>query len=163
VPPSPPGMRGLKRDPALLPLSRDHHFALRQCLWLRRAAAASDVAAAARVARDYLAFHRDELVLHIADEEAIVFPAFEAFDEAGTDRLRREHREIDDLTSRLRARLDEGGDPRPVMAEIASLLDDHVRYEERAYFMAVQERLPAARLRAIGEAIARRPRVCATG
>ena len=163
MPPSPPGMRGLKRDPALVPLSRDHHFALRQCLWLRRAAAASDVAAAAGVARDYLAFHRDELVPHMADEEAIVFPAFDAFEAAGTDRLRREHREIDDLTSRLRARLDEGGDPRPVMAEIASLLDDHVRYEERAYFMAVQERLPAGRLRAIGEAIARRPRVCATG
>jgi hypothetical protein len=43
------------------------------------------------------------------------------------------------------------------------MLDDHVRYEERAYFMAVQERLPAARLRGIGEALARRPRVCATG
>ena len=161
--PSPPGMRGLKRDPALLPLSRDHHFALRQCLWLRRAAGAADVAAAARVARDYLDFHRDELVAHMADEEAIVFPAFDPFDGAATDRLRREHREIDGLTSGLRARLDEGGDPRPLMAEIASLLDDHVRYEERAYFMAVQERLPAARLRAIGEALARRPRVCATG
>ena len=48
------------------------------------------------------------------------------------------------------------------MAEIASLLDDHVRYEERTYFMAVQERLPASVLLVIGEAIARRVRVCPT-
>ena len=155
-------MRGLKRDPALVPLSRDHHFALRQALWMRRAAAASDLRAAARVAGEYVAFHRDELVPHMADEESIVFPAFERFDPAGTERLRGEHRQIDALTTRLRSLVDDGADPRPLLAEIASLLDDHVRYEERAYFMAVQERLPASVLRAIGEAIARRPRVCPT-
>src|SRR6185503_14085787 len=98
----------------------------------------------------------------MADEESIVFPAFERFDPAGTERLRGEHRQIDALTTRLRSLVDDGADPRPLLAEIASLLDDHVRYEERAYFMAVQERLPAAVLRAIGEAIARRPRVCPT-
>jgi hypothetical protein len=162
VPPSPPGMRGLKRDPALVPLSRDHHFALRQALWLRRAAGASDLGAAARVARDYTGFHRDELVPHMADEESIVFPAFERNDPAGTERLRGEHREIDALTSRLRSSLDDAADPRPLMAEIAALLDDHVRYEERVYFMAVQERLPASVLLEIGEAIARRARVCPT-
>jgi hypothetical protein len=163
VPPSPSGMRGLKRDPALVPLSRDHHFALRQALWLRRAAGASDLGAAVRVARDYIAFHRDDLVPHMADEESIVFPAFEGIDPAGTERLRGEHREIDALTSRLRSVLDDAADPRPLMAEIASLLDDHVRYEERVYFMAVQERLPASVLLVIGEAIARRTRVCPTG
>ena len=57
VPPSPPGKRGLKRDPALVPLSRDHHFALRHALWLRRAAGASDIGAAIRVARDYVVFY----------------------------------------------------------------------------------------------------------
>ena len=159
VPPSPLGV-GLKRDPALVPLSRDHHFTLRQALWLRRAAGASDLAAAVRVAHEYIAFHRDELVPHIADEESIVFPAFEGTDPVGTERLRGEHREIDALTSRLSSSIDDAADPRPLMAEIASLLDDHVRYEERSYFMAVQERLPASVLLAIGEAIARRARVC---
>jgi hypothetical protein len=156
-------MRGLKRDPALVLLSRDHHFALRHALWMRRAAGAPDIGAAARVARDYVVFYGDELVPHMADEESIVFPAFEGTDPAGTERLRGEHREIDALTSRLRSRLDDAAsDPRPLMAEIASLLDDHVRYEERVYFMAVQERLPASVLLAIGEAIARRARVCPT-
>jgi hemerythrin-like domain-containing protein len=155
-------MRGLKRDPALVPLSRDHHFTLRHALWMRRAAGASDIAAATRVARDYVVFYGDDLVPHMADEESIVFPAFEGTDPAGTERLKAEHREIDALTSRLRSLLDDAADPRPLMAEIASLLDDHVRYEERAYFMAVQESLSASVLLAIGEAIARRARVCPT-
>ena len=145
-----------------MPLSRDHHFTLRHALWLRRAAGASDLRAAERVAREYVDFHRDELAAHMADEETIVFPAFERFDPEGTDRLRGEHREIDALTARLFATLDGGDDPRPLMEELASLLDDHVRYEERAYFMALQETLPASGIRAMGEAIAQRPRVCPT-
>jgi hypothetical protein len=162
VPPGPTGRRGLKRDPALVPLSRDHHFALRQALWLRRASAASDRGAAERAAREYLVFHRDELAPHMADEESILFPAFEGVEPAATDRLRSEHREIDALTARLADLLDGGEDPRASMGDLASLLDDHVRYEERSYFMAVQEGLPAPTLAAIGEAIARRPRVCPT-
>ena len=98
----------------------------------------------------------------MADEESIVFPAFERTDPAGTERLRGEHREIDALTSRLRSSLDDAADPRPLMAKIASLLDDHVRYEERAYFMAVQERLSASVLLGIGDAVARRVRACPT-
>ena len=115
-----------------------------------------------RVARDYIVFHRDELRPHMADEESIVFPAFEGTDPAGTERLRGEHREIDALTSRLSSSLDDTADPRPLMAEIASLLDDHVRYEERSYFMAVHARIPASVLLVIGEGIARRARVCPT-
>ena len=157
VPPSPSGMRGLKRDPALVPLSRDHHFALRQVLWLRRATA-GDASRTTAAAREFIAFHRAELVPHMADEEAVVFSAFETFDPEGTARLRREHREIDALAAQLADALDQGQDPNPVMNEIASLLDDHVRYEERGYFMAVQGKLDPAALREIGSSLERRRR-----
>ena len=53
----------------------------------------------------------------MADEESIVFPAFEGTDPAGTERLRGEHREIDALTSRLSPSLDGTADPRPLVAE----------------------------------------------
>ena len=46
---------------------------------LRRAAVASDLRAAERVAREYVVFHRDELLPHMGEEETAVFPAFEAF------------------------------------------------------------------------------------
>src|SRR4029450_9975309 len=158
VPPGPAGMRGLKRDPALVALSRDHHFALRQVLWLRRAAGGGDPGHAVAVARDFLAFHRAELAPHMGDEEAVVFPAFEPFDPEATDRLRREHREIDALAAQLAAALDEGRDPATTMNEVASLLDDHVRYEERSYFMGVQGRLDAATLHEVGARLERRRR-----
>jgi hemerythrin-like domain-containing protein len=156
VPPSPPGTRGLKRDPALVPLSRDHHFALRQVLWLRRATAAGDSTRTTAAARDFLAFHRAELVPHMGDEEAVVFPAFEAFDAEGTARLWREHRQIDALAAQLADALDKGQGLDATMNEMASLLDDHVRYEERGYFMAVQDKLDAAALREIGSRLERR-------
>ena len=156
-------MRGLARDAALVPLSRDHHFALRHALWMRRAAAdqgADPHDRARAVARDFLGFYRDELVGHIADEEDVVFPVGEGIDAEGTARLRAEHREIADLAARL-AVAAEGGDAsggadlRTTLAELASLLDDHVRYEERVYFMNVQERLSPEALRALGEALER--------
>ena len=150
VPPSPSEMRGLKRDPALVPLSRDHHFALRQCLWLRRAAAGTDSGDAISVARDFLAFHRTELTAHMEDEEAVLFPAVEAFDPEGTARLQREHREIHALAARLGDALMGGLDPRALMSDVASLLDDHIRYEERGYFMEAQARLDGPSLRRVG-------------
>ena len=150
VPPSPSEMRGLKRDPALVPLSRDHHFALRQCLWLRRAAAGTDSGDAISVARDFLAFHRTELTAHMEDEEAVLFPAVEAFAPEGTARLQREHREIHALAARLGDALTGGLDPRALMSDVASLLDDHIRYEERGYFMEAQARLDGPSLRRVG-------------
>jgi len=150
APPSPSEMRGLKRDPALVPLSRDHHFALRQCLWLRRAAAGTDSGDAISVARDFLAFHRTELTAHMEDEEAVLFPAVEAFDPEGTARLQREHREIHALAARLGDALTGGLDPRALMSDVASLLDDHIRYEERGYFMEAQARLDGPSLRRVG-------------
>jgi hypothetical protein len=162
IPPGPKA-RGLKRDPALVPLSRDHHFALRQALWLRRAAAGTDLVRAGQVARDFVAFHRDELVPHMREEEEIVFPPFEPHDPAGTARLRDEHRAIHGLAGRLQAAVEGSEDPRGLMGEIAALLDDHIRYEERDYFMAVQDRLSPEVLKAMGDAIARRPRTCPTG
>lgn len=149
-------MRGLKRDPALVPLSRDHHFALRQVLWLRRATGAAETSRRTAVAREFLAFHRAELAPHMSDEEEVVFPAFEALDPEATARLRREHREIDALAAQLANALDEGQDPAAVMNEMASLLDDHVRYEERGYFMAVQDRLDRTALREIGSRLEER-------
>ena len=72
VPENPPGTNGLARHPALLVLSREHHFVLRQALWLRRAADAEAAGPAAVAARDYLEFYDRELLAHVAEEEDVV-------------------------------------------------------------------------------------------
>lgn len=139
--------RGLYRAPALVPLSRDHHEALIQALWLRRAAGRAPAALA------FLDFHRAELEGHMADEEDVVLPAAEPLDAAGAARIRQEHGEIRGLAAALEAAVAAGEDITSTMLDLARLLHDHVRYEERVFFMALQAALPGPALEAMGAAL----------
>jgi Hemerythrin HHE cation binding domain len=152
VPENPPGTLGLRRDPALVPLSQDHHAALMQAQALSRAAEgiAPYTGSPERTARGFLAFREAELLGHFGDEEAVLFPAAERVDPEGTARVRAEHAEMHTLVGALERALDEGRDPRLIMAELGSLLHDHVRFEERAWFEALQARLAAQELARIG-------------
>jgi hypothetical protein len=156
VPQNPPGSSGLARHPALVGLSRDHHFALRQALWLRRAADAPSAEAAAGVARAYLEFYRTALLDHFSDEEVVLLPLAGHADPDGADRIRAEHEELHGTTAALRDALAGGSDPRPAAREIGHLLDDHVRFEERAFFMKVQAHLSPAALDDLDRALRER-------
>jgi len=157
VPEMPPGTPGLRRDPALVPLSQDHHAALMQAQALSRAAEGKAPYdrpdAPDRVARGFLAFREAELLGHFADEEQVVFPAAQRADPEGTARVRAEHAEMNALATRLEALLAAGDDPRPALAALGSLLHDHVRFEERAWFETLQARLGAAELARLGREI----------
>jgi hypothetical protein len=50
----------MKRHPALIPLSRDHHSGLVQAVWLRRAAADGDASVRLAAAREFVEFFRYE-------------------------------------------------------------------------------------------------------
>lgn len=139
--------RGLYRAPALVPLSRDHHEALIQALWLRRRAGEAPAAGA------FLEFYRDELEGHMADEEDVVLPAAEGVDPAGAARIREEHGRLRTLAASLADTLAGGGSTAAGMEELARLLHDHVRYEERVFFMALQDALSAEALAAMGAAL----------
>jgi hypothetical protein len=162
VPQNPPGTRGLARHPALVALSRDHHFALRQALWLRRAGDAPTAAAAVGAARAYLEFYRSALLDHFSDEEEVLLPQAGHADPEGAERIRAEHRELHAFSAVLREAMEQGTDPRSTAREIGELLEDHVRFEERAFFMKVQAHLSAAALgdleRALRERRDARPR-----
>jgi len=139
--------RGLYRAPALVPLSRDHHEALIQALWLKRRAGRPPAALG------FLEFHRAELEGHMADEEDVVLPAAESVDPAGAARIRREHGEIRGLAGALEAALLAGEQIAATMEDLARLLHDHVRYEERVFFMGVQAALPGDALESMGAAL----------
>ena len=146
----PPGAR-LKRDPALVPLSQDHHHALVQSLRLRDAAA-GEPAEAAQAGRAFLDHSRGAMLGHFADEEEVLFPAAEATHPEAVARLRGEHAEIAGLVARLEESL-AASDPRDLEAEIGWLIHDHVRFEERVLFEAVQSGLGASRLSDVGRAL----------
>jgi len=136
------------RDAALLALSRDHHDVLVEALRLRRAAG-GDPAALKGAAAAFLDFFREEIAGHLGDEEEVVLPACPTLVE-GAERIRREHVEIRDLAERIAGALGDPAALSPLAAEMGALLDDHVRYEERAYFMDVQAALPPAALEDLG-------------
>jgi iron-sulfur cluster repair protein YtfE (RIC family) len=141
---------GLVRAPALVPLSRDHHDALVEVLLLRRAHGRP------AAARRFVDFFHSEVEGHMADEEDVVLPAVESVDPGGAARIRGEHAELRRVVARLRDRLEAGDDPADLMEEAARLLHDHVRYEERVFFMDVQAAVPPPEMERLGRALEER-------
>jgi hemerythrin-like domain-containing protein len=124
-----------------------------QALWLRRAGDSPNVEGATGPAAAYLAFYRAELLGHFADEEEVLLPLAGHADPEGASRIRSEHRELRAFTAKLSDVVSAGGDPRSLAREIGQLLDDHVRLEERSFFMAVQAHLSPAELAALERAL----------
>jgi quercetin dioxygenase-like cupin family protein len=136
----------VKRHPALVPLSHDHHHTLARARELRRAAAGDDAARAQASARFALGFAL-EIARHFREEEELVFPLL-AGQEAAQDVLARAALQH----ARIRQLVGAGGEE---LEELADLLEAHVRLEERALFELLQELVPEERLVALGDELAR--------
>ncbi len=132
----------MKRHPALVPLSHDHHATLVQARDLRRAADGD--AGARRAAADRFLRHFGlHVVRHFREEEELVFPLL-PLQPPELERVLVQHQRIRALARSLRA------DPAAgVLAELGALLDEHIRLEERIVFELVQEHVPEAELGAI--------------
>lgn len=141
----------MKRHPALVPLSDDHHHELVQA---RRLRAAADAAPAERLAAAaaYVELFFTETVEHFRREEEGVFPLYAA--RTGPDdpllaRILREHMELHGLARRLRAEVAAGTVGADTLRGLGSLLSEHVRLEERELFEAIQATVPATELDAL--------------
>jgi quercetin dioxygenase-like cupin family protein len=127
----------MKRHPALIPLSHDHHHALVEARRLRRVADAPESAAAARA---FLGFFADETVRHFREEEELLFPSILEFEEARELLVQAllEHQHVHALTARLQQLVIGGGEVDDVMRELGRLLEAHVRLEERELFPLIE-------------------------
>ena len=128
----------MKRDPALISLSRDHHHALFVAQKLRNATPQN--AAAAR--DEFLAFWRSGGQAHFQAEEEILFPAWArrgAADHEALVKLLVDHVELRRMAADLASDPLESVDDLHV---IGDRLHDHVRYEERVFFPLVEATLP---------------------
>ncbi len=87
---------------------------------------------------------------HFAIEEALLLPALEAAGEPElAARTRREHAALRSLIADVTQPLEER------MAQFGTLLRDHVRFEERELFPAIQEKVSDEVLDAVGRACER--------
>jgi len=122
----------LKRHPTLQPLSREHFGGLVLVRRLREAAAGSDAAreqAAKMLADTWTA----ELAGHFSDEEKLVGPFVSEHDRV---RLVEEHRALERRA--VMAEHEDGPPSAAWLEETASMLERHIRWEERELFPAAE-------------------------
>lgn len=140
----------MRRDPALVSLSRDHHQALAVARKLRRAT--TETALEARA--DVLLFWRTDGRTHFRIEEEVLLPAYAGYGDAHHPLVARalcEHVAIRHAIDELAA------DATPSVAclhELGNMLAEHVRMEERELFVLVEQALPPSRLAALAAALA---------
>jgi hemerythrin-like domain-containing protein len=141
-----------KRDPALIPLTHDHHHALVQARRLIESADDAEPATLLEDARAFLRFYEDDTLLHFHEEEEVLFPRLlEAAGEAPPELIQVlvEHVKVHGLVRGLRASL-EDGDPDPeLMKVIGETLRAHVRFEESVLFPLIEATVPPDTLTAV--------------
>ncbi|MCP5269340.1 MAG: hemerythrin domain-containing protein [Zoogloeaceae bacterium] len=119
----------MKRCPALLDLSREHHGALSLAVRLRRAAESGDEAAIEAACLRAQQVFLQELLPHFKEEEQCLLPLLEAVGaNAVVARTLIEHRAMQRLIRELDLPDAE------VLLRFADLLTAHVRFEERELF-----------------------------
>jgi hemerythrin-like domain-containing protein len=140
----------VKRDPALVPLSHDHHKALYVAQQLQRANAVN----AAEARSGFTAYWREHGARHFEVEERVLFPAYAPYGDPHHPLLARALCDHVDIRARAAAVTD-GGELAPdELNELGARLADHVRMEERELFPLIEEALPPERLAALSEALA---------
>lgn len=132
----------LKRHPALQPLSRDHYVGLQQAQRLMKAAQA-DAAARRTTADEFLRAWGEEISSHFDDEERLL-PDLIAVP-ADCQRMLDEHVRIRALTATVEALLSQSP-PGELLAELGQQLNDHIRWEERQLFPAIEAAAGAEQL-----------------
>jgi hemerythrin-like domain-containing protein len=143
------------RDPALIPLSHQHHNALALCVMTRRSLAAdSSPENIAKQARRAIDRYEIELVNHFELEEQLLFPACAA--SPLIDDLLADHRAIEVFVARLRE-----APTAELLEQFCAILSAHIRREEGELFEQAQRDLPREVLDRLGAEIDRRAvRVC---
>jgi len=146
------------RDPALIPLSHQHHNALALCVLVERSLASdSSDRNVTLQSQKVIDRYEIELINHFALEEELLFPAARGCGLAVmADELTAEHRELERLVKELRT-----APGASVLLELATLLRRHVRREENDLFEQMQRLVDRDTLTRLGgELEARAVRVC---
>jgi len=138
----------MKRHPALLTLTHDHHHAL---VWARRLRLAGDTTERERLetARGFLAFFDAETIRHFREEEELLFPLIAEHLGAVPDdvtQLLAQHVEMHALVHRLGRSVEEGAVPPEDVRTLGRQLEAHIRLEEKQVFPEIEHTVPEADL-----------------
>lgn len=139
----------MKREPALVSLSHDHHQALFVAQTLRRATAAT--ADQARAA--FLAYWEWHGHAHFRLEEQVLLPAYAGYGDSHHPLLARALCDHVEIRHRADAIVRDPALAVAALNELGARLAEHVRLEERELFPLIEQALPAERLAAVADAL----------
>jgi hemerythrin-like domain-containing protein len=134
----------VKRHPALVPLSRDHHHVLVIAQQLRRATTETT----GELIGVFLAAWESEKQ-HFRLEEELLLPAYAAFGDPADPivmRMLQDHMVIRRDAERV------ANEPSvELLHDLGRRLADHVQFEERELFPLIEETIPEPELQALGD------------
>ena len=136
----------LKRSENLKVLSQEHHLSLLFC-WKIRQGLKADVAVE-RISKYVGYFWQQHLQPHFQEEEMILFAPLS---DSQVQRALNEHKHIRKQVEDLAG--NSGDSARKRLAELADMVDSHVRYEERDLFPHLERKLSKEQLENIGQQI----------
>ncbi len=132
----------IKRHPALVQFSRDHHFGL-LLVWKIRQGLKSNIATE-RISNYLLYFFEQDLLPHFKKEEEDMFTKLPEDDNILTKALN-DHKRIYSLVNLIGT---DKSNPN-LLSEFADTLDQHIRFEERTLFNHLQNTLTEIDLTAL--------------
>jgi hemerythrin-like domain-containing protein len=137
----------MKRHPALVPFSRDHHHALVIARRLRRATTQT----ASETARAFLAHWDAEQKQHFRLEEELLLPAYAAHgppDHPAVIRMLLDH-----MLIRRDADLLANAPPLELLHDLGARLAAHVEMEEHELFPLIEKTIPEPELNSLGDRV----------
>ena len=142
----------MKRDAALLPLTHDHHHALAHARRLRIAGQQADASARLEAAQAFVSFFREQAVAHFREEEELVFPLLLKESDHPPELLIRalvEHVRMHAMMAELAEAVERGFVEQERLVDFGTLLEAHVRLEERQLFPLIEQTVPEPALRGL--------------
>ena len=134
----------IKRSEHIIQLSREHHFSLLFC-WKVRKGVKKGVSPE-RIIDYVLYFWKDHLLPHFSEEDIL----FEHIDDDLVQRAYDEHHIINNLVMTMGSTSDEE-DKLDLAIKIVTLVDEHVRFEERELFPHLETAIEESELINIGK------------
>lgn len=148
----------VKRDASLIRLSRDHNRGLVLALYVERSLPGADDTRLDEMQREIVDFWQTALLPHFRAECECLIARLVRHVSLGDDLVRRtedDHLRLNSIVALLR----DAGDVtvrRALIAELGTVLRDHIRWEESVLFEAAQRLLTPGELENAGVDIAQR-------
>jgi len=122
----------IKRSPAIVEFSKDHHFAL-LLIWKIREGLKKSIEPS-RISEYVIYFFENDLINHFQDEETILFNKL-SIDNELRIQAETDHKDIYTLIDKLCSNPNE----KSLLEKFANTLEKHIRFEERVLFNHIQQ------------------------